>query len=60
MIALVIIRSFVNFSGDSFTILPIDALDMQYYAVGIVDYIGYPNIIMAVAYQDNTTVSNYF
>ena len=49
-------------SSDSFTILPIVHLEKQYVAVGTVyydemDYVAKcPNAIMAVAYQDNTTV----
>lgn len=43
-------------SGDSFTILPTVMLGTQYVAVGPIVAIEYPNVIMAVAYQDNTTV----
>jgi hypothetical protein len=43
-------------SEDSFLILPTYLLDAQYVAVGTEYYISYPNVIMAVANQDNTTV----
>ncbi len=44
------------FSADTFTLLPIDQLGMSYVAVGTIERIDLPNVIMAVAYHDATEV----
>lgn len=33
---------------------------MEYVAVGTIDHIDYPNVIMAVAYQNDTMVNDFF
>lgn len=47
----------IDYSGDSFTVLPIDQLGTQYVAVGRVEPNITDNIIIAVAYQDDTMVA---
>jgi hypothetical protein len=44
------------FSADSFTIIPTANLGTHYVAVGTIFRVTAPNAIMAIAYQDNTTV----
>ncbi len=44
-------------SFDTITILPTVHLGTKYVAVGTVQKIEYPNVIMAVANEDNTIVS---
>jgi len=52
-----IIRKIFN-SADSFTILPNVHLGTRYVAVGTTFSLLYPNVIMAVAYENNTTVTS--
>ena len=49
-----------NFSADSFTILPTANLGIEYVAVGARYITHFPNVLMAVAYQDNTTVGRFY
>lgn len=52
----VAISESMSTSADSYTILPTALLGQEYFAFGTVYHIDYPNVIMAVAIEDNTTV----